>query len=125
MSMSIESRKSSIKRAQKEAALFRIVAQLLHQATIEEPLLSGLFMTRVVLSPGKTLCTAYVYTAQGATAFEAMLEQLKLFKPSMRKAIADTMQARYTVELVFRFDDTFEKAERIERLLDQIKEEAS
>jgi len=112
---------SAIKRAQKESALFRLISHLVHQATLEQPSLQGLSVTRAELSPGKTLCTVYFYTDQGKEHFDKVLEDLKLFKPSIRKSIADEMQSRYTVELTFKFDAQFEKKERIDRLLDQIK----
>jgi ribosome-binding factor A len=115
---------SAIKRAQKESALFRIISFLVHQATLEQPVLQGLSVTRAELSPGKTLCTVYFYTAQGKEHFDKVLPELKLFKPSIRKSIADEMQSRYTVELMFKYDAHFEKKERIDRLLDSIKTES-
>ena len=116
-------RTSAIKRSQKESALFRLISQLIHQATLDQPELHNLVITRVELSPGKTLCDVYFYTAEGVEAFNKALETLKLLKPSLRKAIADEMQSRYTVELKFRFDAQFEKKERIDRILDAIKEQ--
>lgn len=118
------SKTSAIKRAQKEAALFRIISGLIHQAFLENSVLSGIFITRVELSPGKTMCTVYFYTPQGKKHFDQVLEDLKLFKPSIRKSISDTMQSRYTVDLMFKFDEAFEKSQRIEQLLDKIKAES-
>jgi len=124
--MAIGSAKTSaIKRSQKEAALFRLISSLVHQATLEQPSLQGTFVTRVELSPGKTLCHVFFYTAQGQEHFNQVLQDLKLFKPSMRKAIADEMQSRYTVDLMFQFDAQFEKKERIDRLLDSLKDQGS
>ena len=117
------SKTSEIKRAQKESALYRLIAELVRQAMLEQPSLHELSVTRVELSPGKTLCSVYFYTPKGKEQFDLALQDLKLFKPSMRKAIADTMQARYTVDLKFQYDAQFEKSQRIEQLLDKIKNE--
>ena len=114
-------RTSAIKRAQKEAGLYRILSGLFHQATLEKPELAGLFINRVELSPGKTVCYAYMYTAQGKEQFDKVLPSLTIFKPSMRKAVADSMGGRYTVEIVFAFDEQFEKQQRIEQILEDFK----
>jgi ribosome-binding factor A len=119
------SKTSSIKRSQKESVLFRLISSLVHQALLEQPSLQGLSVTRVELSPGKTLCNVFFYTAQGKEHFDKLLGDLKLFKPSIRKAISDEMQSRYTVELMFKYDAQFEKKERIDRLLDSIKDQNS
>jgi ribosome-binding factor A len=120
-SMIGNSRTSDIKRAQKESVLFRLISELFRQAAFENPALANIFVNRVELSPGKSMCTVYLYTAQGKEYFDKILPDLKIYKPSMRKAIADTMQARYTADLVFKFDEQFEKTQRIERLIDTVK----
>lgn len=117
------SRTSTIKRAQKESALFRQIASLMQQMTAEHASLAGLFVNRVELSSGKTLCTVYFYSAQGKKHFDALLPELKLYKPSLRKAVAQAMQGRYAVDLVFKFDEQFEKTQRIERLIETVKDE--
>ncbi len=54
--------------------------------------------------------------------FEEILEILKLYKPSLRKALSAEIKARYVPDLIFRFDKKFEKRQRIEKLLEEIKE---
>lgn len=116
-----KSRTTDIKRAQKESVLFRLISELFRQAALENPALADVFVNRVELSPGKSMCTVYLYTAQGKEHFDQLLPELKIYKPSMRKAIAQTMQARYTADLVFKFDQQFEKTQRIERLIETVK----
>jgi len=117
------SRTSTIKRSQKESVLFRLIAELARRATVETPALADLFVNRVELSPGKSLCVVYFYTIKGKEHFDSLLEELKLYKPSIRKAIAQEVQARYTVDLLFKFDDQFEKTQRIEQLIEKNKQE--
>lgn len=111
---------SDIKRSQKESLLLRIISQLYHQASCDDKTLQQAYVTRVQLSPSKTLCTVYFYMPEGEAAFKKVLHKISLYKPSMRKALAQEINGRYTCELAFRFDDQFEKTQKIERLLDSL-----
>ena len=113
---------SEIKKAQKESLLFKEISKLYMQVSMDDPRLAGLFINRVKLSPDKSHCTVYFYTPEGQEHFNNVLEILKLYKPSLRKALATGIKARYTPEIVFKFDKTFEKQSRLEKLLDTIKE---
>lgn len=112
-----------IKRAQKERLLLRHVADLFHQATLDDPRLNDIFVNRVSLSPDKSLCTVFFYTNHGKEYFKEKLEFLKLYKPSLRKAIATAIKSRYVPNFKFAFDEHFEKQEKIEQLFEQIKTE--
>lgn len=116
-------RTSSIKTAQKESVILRTVSSLFHEASLESPSIDGLFVTRVALTPGKSVCYIYLYSAQGEEHFRKALEDLKIYKPSMRKALSQTLNGRYTPDIVFAFDEQMEKTLRIESLLDEAKEE--
>lgn len=116
---------SDIKRSQKESLLLRTISQLYHQVSRDDKELHQTYITRVQLSPSKTVCTIYFYTAEGETGYEAIKQKLALYKPSMRKALAQEINGRYTCELAFRFDNTFEKTQKIERLLDSIAQKDS
>ena len=116
-------RVSSIKRAQKESLLMREIAQLFHEAALDDPRLSALTINRVQLSPDKGTCRVLFYTADGKAGFDKLLGTLILYKPSLRAAIAKRVQSRYAPELIFAFDEQFEKEMKIQALLDKIKEE--
>ena len=111
---------SRIKRAQKEAQILRTVQQLFHQTSRDDKALGGLTITRASLSDDKSFCTLYFYTDQGEAAFKEMLKHLKLYKPSLRKALSQALSGRYTCDLKFTYDDQFEKIERIEKILNSI-----
>jgi ribosome-binding factor A len=119
--MSHTSRSRDIKIAQKEAALLKEISRLFMQISLDEPSLHNLFVNRVHLSPDKSHCTVYFYTALGKEHFKQLLPLLILYKPSMRHALAQELRARYTPDLRFLFDDQFEKQQRIETILDSIK----
>lgn len=112
---------SNVKRAQKESLLFREISQLFLQATMDDKRLQGLFVNRVHLSPDKGLCTVYFYTSKGEEYFNDVLQVLTLYKPSLRKALASTIKGRYVPDLVFKFDKQFEKQQRIEELIEQVR----
>ncbi len=111
---------TNVKRAQKESVLLRLISQLFLQAGIDDPQLRGLFVNRVTLSPDKSICTVYFYTPEGKKYFDEKLPLLKLYKPSMRKAVAREMHSRYAVDLVFKFDDQFERQAKIEALIESV-----
>ena len=114
---------SAIKRAQKESQLLQEISKLLLQLTLDDHRLQGLFVNRVKLSPDKSICTVFFYTANGQAEFEEKVGSLILYKPSLRKAIAQIIPSKYVPEFVFKFDDQFEKQQRIDQLLDKIKED--
>lgn len=117
------SRVQEIKKAQKERLLFREISNLFLQASLDDSRLQKFSVSRVQLSPDKGLCTVFFFSPEGEDYFNELLPILKLYKPSMRKAIAEKIESRYTPELVFKFDEQVEKQERINRLIDQIKTE--
>ena len=118
-------RVQEIKRAQKESLLYRTIASLYLELTLDNPDLAGLFVTKVKLSPDKSSCTVFFYSARGSSFFREAFKTLVLYKPSMRKAVADSISSRYAPELVFKYDAQLEKQQEIECLLDTIKQEDS
>lgn len=114
---------SDIKRAQKESQILRIVSELVARTQADEPRLSGLMITKASLSEGKSFCSIYFYCAGGEAEFKEKLEILKLYKPSLRTALAKTLHGRYTPDFSFKFDATFEKTAKIEALFEKLKEE--
>lgn len=114
---------SNIKRSQKESLLLKELSKMLHELMLDDKELSGLFINRVELSKNKGACIVYFYDPQGPAIFEAKKRHLILYKPSLRKAIAMTLDGRYTPELVFAYDEQFEKQQRIENILEKVKKD--
>jgi ribosome-binding factor A len=111
----------SIKKSQKESLLFRAIAQLFSSTTQDDARLAGIAVNRVKLSDDKGVATVFFYTSGGLAEFKEKLPTILLYKNSLRKALAHSINSRYTPELVFKFDDQFEKQQRIEGILQQIK----
>lgn len=113
----------SIKKSQKESLFYKEISRLFLDLTLDNSNLLGLTLTRVKLSQDKGVCIVYFYTPNGASEFKDKLEYLILYRPSLRKALAKQVPSRYTPELVFKFDEEFEKQQRVDQLLEQIKED--
>ncbi len=113
----------SIKLAKKEALLFKELSQLFMRLSMDEPELHGIHISRVELSRDGGICFILFYTDKGETEFHAKMSLLILYKPSLRKALSKNIASRYTPDLVFKFDEKFEKQARIDALLDKIKSE--
>ena len=110
----------SKKRAQKESVLLRAVASLFLQIIRDQPLFKDLFVSRVALSSDNGLCYVFFYSHRGQTYFDEVTPTLKLYKPSLRKALATSINSRYTPEIAFRFDDSYDKQMNIERIIQSI-----
>ena len=116
---------SNIKRSQKESLLLKELSKFILELMLDDKELVGLFINRVELSKNKGACIVYFYDPQGPEIFEVKKRRLILYKPSLRKAIATTLDGRYTPELVFAYDTQFEKQQRIENILDKVKKDFS
>ncbi len=115
----------SIKQAQKQSLLLREISRLFAQTAMDDPRLIKLTINRIQLSPDKGSCSVYFYTPGGPAEFKELLEVLKLYKPSLRSALAKSINARYTPQLVFKYDEQYEKEEKMNKLLDAIKDDGA
>jgi ribosome-binding factor A len=112
-----------IKIAQKEAHLLREISKLLFQLTLDETSLQGIYVTRVKLSPDKSMCTVFFSCSTGKEDFEKKLSTLILYKPSLRSALSKVLSSRYTPDLIFAYDELSEKQKRMEELFHKISSE--
>jgi ribosome-binding factor A len=112
-----------IKHAQKAALWTREIANLFRKLSLDRPELQGIYVNRVKLSPDGGLCNIYFCAHGGKAEFDAKLGELILYKPSMRASLAKIIHSRYTPDLVFRYDEEFEKQERVNALIDRLKDE--
>lgn len=111
----------SIKKSQKESLYLKEIGQLFLEVTIEQPDFRNIFINKVVLSDDGGICFVYFYSLLGKAEFERVFDQLKLYKPSMRKALASRIAGRYTPNIVFKYDDQLKKQLDIEELIERVK----
>jgi ribosome-binding factor A len=114
----------SIKTAQREAQLLREISQLLMVTSLDDPRLNGIFINRVTLSSDGGIATVHFYSTEGEEHFNRVLDILKLYRPSLRKALAAKLNRRYTPDLLFKYDQQFDKQQRIEEIFEKIKDES-
>lgn len=114
---------SERKRAQKESLLFQELSKLFMKITLDDQSIKNMFINRVTLSKDKGVVNVFFYTPGGEAEFNTLFKRLVLYKPSLRKALASIIDSRYTPELVFRFDDVFEKQQSVENIFARIDQE--
>jgi ribosome-binding factor A len=119
----VDNRQSEVRRARKESLLFRELSSFLMRITQNDSLLAGIFVSAVVLSPDKSSCSILFASANGKAYFEEHLGRLILYKPALRKALSQAIQARHTPQLIFKYDERFEKEQKLNTLFDQLKVE--
>lgn len=114
-----------IKREKKKSLFLREIAALVQSLGGEDQTIAKVYVTRVDLSADTGICYVYfsTYGEFSEELFKDVLERLKLYKPSMRKAIARSIPGRYTPDLLFLYDKPKEKEFRINQLLDKASAE--
>ncbi len=112
-----------IKRARKESLLLKEISNFFLRIAQEEPELQGLYISRVRLSTDYGICSVFFHTADGKAAFEEKLSLLILYKPSLRHAIAQAIKGRYTPNLIFKYDEIFDKQRKVDELIEKLKVE--
>lgn len=100
----------------------RVIAQAIEQGEVRSPELSAAFITitQVVMSPDLKYATVYLTTLNGRN-MGVVLEQLTAEKWLFKKLVADKLKLRWTPEINFRVDDTFDEVERINKLMNDPK----
>lgn len=103
--------------------LKHIIAETLQRGDIQHEDLANLSMltvTEVRPSPDMRQATAYVVSLRDEnidSAIKALNEESHIFQ----KQIGRQMSMKFTPRIKFKADDSFENAQRIDRLLDEIK----
>lgn len=103
----------------------RVIAEAIEQDNVRSPEIADAFITitNVIMSPDLKYATVYLTTLNGKN-LGAILEQLTADKWLFKKLVADKLKLRFTPEINFRADDTFDEAERINRLMSNPKVQA-
>ena len=95
-----------------------LLAEILNEGHIREPALLGvsITVTEVRVSPDLKSATAFC-TPLGGERVDEVVEGLNRARAFIRGQLGARLQLRYTPELRFRRDASFEEAERIDTLL--------
>ena len=103
----------------------RVIAEAIEQDNVRSQEIADAFITitNVIMSPDLKYATVYLTTLNGKN-LGGILEQLAADKWLFKKLVADKLKLRFTPEINFRADDTFDEAERINRLMSDPKVQA-
>jgi len=94
------------------------LAEMLARSEIHDDVLASHTVTvpEVRMSPDLKIATAYVMPLGGEDV-DPVLKALDRNKKYIRSEIAQTLDLRYAPDIRFRFDETFDEVNRIDRLL--------
>lgn len=118
-----KSKLREIKREQKQSLFFRYISELIHKLSLEDKKLEGIYVTRIELSKGYTICKIYFLAHAGREYFHNVFDSLMLYRSSIRKNLARSLKQRKVPEIFFHYDEAREKSQKVEDLLVKIQEE--
>lgn len=78
-------------------------------------------ISRVIMSPDLKLAKVYVSFLGNKEPAEKLIERINFRKPHIRYLLGRQLTMKYTPDLIFYFDDTMEYADKINKLLNEVK----
>lgn len=99
------------------------LSTMLVKGEIRDYRLTGVSVTGVKVDRELSYAEIYVSAVEGSTREKEILQGLESASGFMRKMLAERIELRSFPRLRFHWDPTPEKADRIEQLLHQIKQE--
>lgn len=113
----------SITRAQRIAERIREELSELLLYEISDPRLSGVSITEVSVDRELGFASVYVSALEGSERAKEILEGFQSAKSHLRHELALRIDLRTFPQLRFHWDPTFERADKIERLIASLHEE--
>jgi len=80
-------------------------------------------VTRVRIAPDLKIARVYYTAIEGSVKKSDIQKGLNSASGYIRKLLAQRMKMKFTPEIKFYFDDTLEESLRVERILDELKDE--
>jgi ribosome-binding factor A len=103
----------------------QILSEMLITGKISDPRLISVFITDVTVDRELGYANIYVSSLEGKSQSKTILSGLEHASGFLRSSLAHEINLRTFPNLRFFWDETPERAERIERLLDSIAEAKS
>jgi ribosome-binding factor A len=98
----------------------RIILSELLLREVSDPRLQGITITEVTLDPEMMLASVWVNALGEEEREEEVMQGLRHARGFLRTEIARRVRLRKTPELVFRWDHSLERSDRIDRLLSSL-----
>jgi len=99
------------------------ISEMLVTGQVSDPRIASVFITDVTVDRELYFANIYVSSLDGLEESESILHGLEHASGFLRSALADRIELRTFPKLRFFWDETPERAEKIERMLDNLKEE--
>ncbi|KKP29294.1 MAG: Ribosome-binding factor A [candidate division TM6 bacterium GW2011_GWF2_30_66] len=116
-----ENKVSLQKRAKRESLIKKELSKLFLDIKQTDRNLDDIYITNVELSSNKSSAHVLFFSEKGEEFFNEKLNFIILYKPSVRKALSQILNSKYTPNIIFQYDKTLEKQAKIEALLDKVK----
>lgn len=101
--------------------LKREVMEILRHS-VRDPRVGTVTVTAVETAPDLSSARLYVHAMEeGATARDELMKGLKAAAPFVRHELGQRLHIRRAPELIWTWDESFENAQRIERLLAEVR----
>jgi ribosome-binding factor A len=100
------------------------ISEMLVRGQISDPRVSNVFITDVTVDRELRIANIYVSALEGQQESELILQGLEHAGGFLRSRLAERIELRTFPKLRFFWDETPERAERIERLLDNLSRKA-
>ncbi len=103
----------------------KVIAEAIERGDVRSPEIAEAFITitQVIMSPDLKYATVYLMTLNGKN-LGVVLEQMQAEKWLFKKLVAAKLKLRFTPEINFRVDDTYEEVERVNKLMNDPKVKA-
>lgn len=112
----------SIRLQQRESTLLRLIGDMFVNLQENIKDLYKVFPNKINMSPDGSLAKIYLFSNEGEVFVRNIIGQLILYKPSIRKAIADNISLRRVPEVHFIFDKDYEKEQKLQNFIDKVIE---
>jgi len=93
------------------------------QTRVNDPRVAMVTVTGVEVTPDTRRADVYVTVLGGPEAKAEAMAGLQSAAGFLRRELGQRVRLRNTPELVFHWDDSLERGERIDHLLDQLKDD--
>jgi len=82
-------------------------------------------ISKVIMSPDLRIAKVYISLLGNKDTPEKCLDKINLRKKHIRFLLAKHISLKYMPDLIFYYDDTLEYADRINKLLNDVKKESA
>lgn len=78
-------------------------------------------ISKVIMTPDLKLAKVYISFLGNKEPAEKLIDRINFRKPHIRYLLGRQLTMKYTPDLIFFFDDTMEYADKINKLLNEVK----